>query len=175
MNRKFVDVGVILATLQILGEDFGEFLPSTRRGAPRRPSAPRWRIRRCATSWTGTARLEEPRRSPMYEQWLEEMNKLRYRDPVAAVEKLQAAAGDVPKEHDARFLAVLGSAYRNRAWSCRRAEVERDLTRAFESLEAGLWIARKLGARAEEGDLLQRLSYVERDLGEFEGALELAM
>ncbi len=116
--------------------------------------------------------LELPELPPLDLAELEDMDALRYQHPEAALCRLLPAADRLPAECAVLLLAVTGSAYRLRGGQ--REEIEADLRRAEQHLQAGLWSARKTGDVAGQADLLQRLGYVIADRGDHRHALELA-
>jgi len=103
---------------------------------------------------------------------LADLDERRYEHPEATLCRLLPAADRLPPALATLWLAVTGSAYRLRAGQ--RAEIEADLRRAEQYLQAALWAARKAGDVAGEADALQRLAYVVADHGDHRQALELA-
>ncbi len=103
---------------------------------------------------------------------IEDLDESRYEHPEAALCRLLPAADRLPPELTAFWLAVTGSAYRLRAGQ--RKEIEADLRRAEEHIQAALWTAQAAGDAAGQADALQRLGYVLADRGEHRQALELA-
>ncbi len=103
---------------------------------------------------------------------LEELDELRYAHPEAALCRLLPAADRLPPSLAVFWLAVTGSAYRLRAGQ--RQEIEADLRRAEQHLQAALWAAEKAGDVAGLADGLQRLAYVLGDRGQHRQALQLA-
>ncbi len=102
---------------------------------------------------------------------LEDLDGLRYEHPEAALCRLLPAADRLQPELTVFWLAVTGSAYRLRAGQ--RKEIEADLRRAEEHIQAALWAAQAAGDVAGQADALQRLGYVLADRGEHRQALEL--
>ncbi|MEE8522360.1 MAG: hypothetical protein V3T72_00385, partial [Thermoanaerobaculia bacterium] len=183
--------GVLLATLEHLGVDVGEFFGELFGGGPSRPS-PRPSP---ATGEGATARPRPPgdrggggpgtaaerlgaavRRAQVparpadrdeslraeLEAWLGGMDDLRYEDPEAALKELWSRADEVPRCLAARYLGVCGSCYR--------------MIGNLEDARECLFLALAWAGGDDEavGDVLQRLSYVETDTGAYETALELA-
>ena len=96
--------------------------------------------------------------------YLEELDRLRYRQPEEAVARATEVVRHVELEQLPLLLGVAGSAYR--LW-------EIQLDAAQHAIQAGIEIARSQDNSPAVGDLLQRLAYVVGDRGQFQEALEI--
>jgi tetratricopeptide (TPR) repeat protein len=171
-REQTLDLGVLLATLDELGSDAGEFLVELFGGGAPPPSSPSPRssaaspAERLASAVRKAdvpprpADRDESLRAEL-EAWLVRMDDLRYEDPDAALKELWSRADEIPRCLASRYLGACGSSYR----------MIGNLGDARECLLLALAWAQ--GDDDAVGDVLQRMSYVVA-YDSFDEALELA-
>ncbi len=150
-------------------DTLGDIRPPTR--LPKPPSRTELEAARDASARVRQA-MELPVATATTRAELEELDELRYEHPEATLCRLLPAADRLPPALAVLWLGVTGSTYRLRAGQ--RREIEADLRRAYQHLQAALWAARKARDVAGKADALQRLAYVVADRGDHRQALELA-
>lgn len=97
-------------------------------------------------------------------KWIETLDELRYSDPGKVIRMAELHVDEVELELLPRFLGVIGSAWRLLLM----------LDEADHAIQLGIRIAEAQEAPSIVGRLLQRLSYVVGDYGEFRQAFDLA-